>query len=209
MPVERNSTRVIDLRRTYCNMVSEQPDKDILFLDETGFNLHTSINCGYSPIGQPAFISLPANRGRNLSLIVTISAHGLISYTIYDGPVNGEMFTSYLELDLLPRLQGNEVAIILDNAKIHHVGSVSKWAEENEIRLEYLPPYSPQLNPVENLFSCIKMRVNSFRPRPETTRDLRASLISILNDLVDEDFGKYFKKMRDWIKIGRKGEIYR
>jgi transposase len=208
IPVERNSDRVVDLRRSYCEIISNVPSDSLIFLDETGFNLHTSYNYGYSPAGQPAVIGLPANRGRNLSLITTISMYGLVSYAIIDGPVNGDVFSSYLEIDMLPRLQKRIPTVVMDNARIHHVAKVSKWATDNGIQIQYLPPYSPQLNPVENLYASIKMKLNNTRPHPSSTEELRLILNSILDAIVDVDFSNYFNKMRSWIDKGQRNEPF-
>jgi hypothetical protein len=82
-PTERNSDQVINQRDSYCEAIDNIPNSGILFLDETGFNLHTSYNYGYSPEGTPAIMCTPGNRGRNLSLIVTISLGGVVPASMF------------------------------------------------------------------------------------------------------------------------------
>jgi transposase len=208
IPIERNSANVIEQRKAYCEMIDSLPDKKILFLDETGFNLHTSNNWGYSPKGQPAIASIPASRGRNLSLLSVISMTGLIAYAIVDGPVNGKLFLSFLDLDFYPRRQCDDFILCMDNARIHHVDAVRKWAITKAMQIVYLPPYTPQLNPNENVFSAIKNKYHMVKPRPKNNEEMRNMLITILDSFISADFEGYYKNMREYVEKGKHGELF-
>jgi transposase len=207
-PLERNSKRIIQQRQIYCDKISKIPKENFLCIDETGFNLHTSCSYGYLPEGQPAFTKVPANRGRNLSLIAAISTQGLVAYALVDGPINGSLFTSFLDIDLCQRIPEDVKVIVMDNARIHHIELVETWACVGGFDLEYLPAYSPELNPCENLFAIIKSRYNSIRPRPTTTDSLQKILIPILDSFVEKDLTHLFDSIHHWISKGQRGEAF-
>ena len=81
---------------------------NILFLDEAGFNLHTSTNYGYFPVNKDAVLYQPASRGRNLSLCAIISKNGIKNYQIKEGAFNKEFFVSFLKkcLDVRSLIKG-------------------------------------------------------------------------------------------------------
>ena len=87
IPIERNDTRVIQLRKEYCDSIAEVPNEILLFLDETGINLHTSSHYGYALAGEIAYTCVPASRGRNLTLITVISTEGIVAYALVDRPM--------------------------------------------------------------------------------------------------------------------------
>lgn len=95
--------------------------------------------------------------------------------------------------------------LVMDNVRFHHSASFVAWCLERNIRLEYLPVYSPQLNPIEEVFSTIKARYRALRPRPSSEDEIRQAIISVLNDLVAYDFTNFFGNMRRYLQmvIGR------
>ncbi|KII67544.1 hypothetical protein RF11_08383 [Thelohanellus kitauei] len=133
VPLERNSHGNLDLRQNYCR---------ILFIDETGINLHTNIHYGYSPAGLTATISEPANKGVNISVLVAIALTGVVHYMIVDGAIDGELFRDFMTQ--LGRMNSNVSNVyVMDNARIHKSRVVSAYLQESNMRVEFLPPYSP------------------------------------------------------------------
>ncbi|KAF7684940.1 hypothetical protein CDIK_4311 [Cucumispora dikerogammari] len=82
VPAKRNSPRIIELRFNYAREISLYQTSQLVFLDETGFNLHTSSNYGYFFVNTKAFRTVPANRGINISLMCSISTNGVVGYKI-------------------------------------------------------------------------------------------------------------------------------
>ena len=106
--------------------------------------------------------------------------------------------TEFLSGNLLPNLTADKV-IVMDNCRFHHSAAVRNTIAANGNRLIYLPPYSPQLNPIEQFFACVKQRLRNKRPIPKTTDYLVSNLEPILLDLQRENLQNYWREMRRWL----------
>lgn len=89
---------------------------------------------------------------------------GTLRYTTFSGGTTVERFKRYLGTDLLPHLNGNSV-LIMDNMKSHHAKAVRNLLDSSGVRYIYLPPYSPDLNPIEKLWSTVKSFLRKFKAR--------------------------------------------
>lgn len=99
---------------------------------------------------QRAIDSAPLNTLVNTTILSSIRLDGTCVYTIYQGGTTAERFQQYLEVNLLPTLSPDDV-VIMDNMRSHHVRAVKDFLDKNHIKYLYLPPYSPDLNPIENM----------------------------------------------------------
>ena len=97
IPEERNTPRNIDLRQVYARGISFVPVNSLVFLDETGVNLHHTRNYGYSPINEKAVKTIRANRGQNISCMVSITINGVLGFKIKDGAFDGTTFIEFIE----------------------------------------------------------------------------------------------------------------
>ncbi|KAF7685319.1 hypothetical protein CDIK_3932 [Cucumispora dikerogammari] len=98
----------------------------------------------------------------NISLMCAILTGGVIGYQIRDGAYNGDLFISYLrEIIVLYFITKPDSILIIDNCRFHHQLSVKQFLIEKCVNFKYLPPYSPQLNSIEECFSVIKERFNN------------------------------------------------
>ncbi|MEN2496336.1 MAG: hypothetical protein MHMPM18_005221 [Marteilia pararefringens] len=154
VPNERNSERVIESRKIYASIVSIRPDSDLIFLDETGINLHCGPNFGWSPMNITPHTQRPANRGQNISVLCAISVRGVITYEIIDGAYNAEKFTQFLHSKLLPKVNMNSV-VIMDNARIHHTAAVEEKFEEFKTKKQYLPQFA-SIEPHRGIFRGVQ-----------------------------------------------------
>ncbi|KAF7691493.1 hypothetical protein CDIK_2567 [Cucumispora dikerogammari] len=115
--VERNLPRVIELRFNYARELALYRTNQLVFLDETGFNLHASLNMGYSFVNTKAVSGTPANKGVNISLMCAVSLHGIVGYQIQDGGYNEDLFISYLNATIDPYFIANPGSVlIMDNS---------------------------------------------------------------------------------------------
>ena len=137
---------------------------DLVFLDESGCNTDMTRRYAYSLGGSRAVDSAPLSKPKNTTILSSIQLDGTLRYTTFSGGTTGERFKRYLETDLLPHLNGNSV-LIMDNMKSHHAKAVKKLLDSSEIRYIYLPPYSPDLNPIEKLWSKVKAFLRKFKAR--------------------------------------------
>ncbi|KAF7699649.1 hypothetical protein CDIK_1090 [Cucumispora dikerogammari] len=97
----RNSLAPIDRRQKYCKGIESIGDGHLIFLDETGFNLHISKHYGYSAVGSRAVINVPANRETNISLLCVINSSGIVGYKIKEGPFNENLLLEFINQRLI------------------------------------------------------------------------------------------------------------
>ena len=138
------SPNVISLRKAYAAELRQLPNSRLIYLDETGFNLHTCAHYGYSPKNVEAVAMVPANKGRNISLLCMMSTAGIIFHEIIEGPYNSASFVNFLESALKSGVTFSRKTIIMDNVKFHHSNIVKSWVNNSNVVVKYLPPYSPQ-----------------------------------------------------------------
>jgi len=136
----------------------------LVFLDESGANTQMTRWRGRSQVGQRLVAHVPHGHYKTSTLIAAIRLEGPCAPWIFDGPMNGEMFLAWVRQGLVPVLKKGAV-VIMDNLATHKVQGVSEAIEEAGARLIYLPPYSPDYNPIENMWSKIKQILRSLAPR--------------------------------------------
>lgn len=118
-------------------------------------NLGMARSMGYAEEGKRCYAKKPGNRGGNISIIGAVRLAGPCSFRPYDGAIDGERFLAYLENHLLPVLSDGDV-LVQDNVRFHHVDGVEQLCREHGVRVLYLPPYAPELNPIEEVWSQVK-----------------------------------------------------
>ena len=105
--------------------------------------------------GQRLVDSAPAGRYATLTLMSAIRLEGVVAPMLLDGPVNAETFAGYVENCLAPALEPGDI-LMMDNLAAHKSARITQAVEDAGCRLVYLPPYSPDLNPIENMWSKVK-----------------------------------------------------
>ena len=135
-----------------------------MFLDESRCNTDMTRRYAYSLGGSRAVDSAPLSKPKNTTILSSIQLDGTLRYTTFSGGTTVERFKRYLETDLLPHLNGNSV-LIMDNMKSHHAKAVRNLLDSSGVRCIYLPPYSPDLNPIEKLWSKVKSFLRKFKAR--------------------------------------------
>lgn len=158
VPESRNCPEVIEARYVYANkFLNDRPINlsDIVWADETGFNLHIRRSKGRSLRGQRATIVVPNSRGKNISVACAMSSEGLLYHQVQFGAYNSRLFADWIvNLGVIMHNRGREnIWVILDNVRFHHSDVVNTTALSIGITLVFLPAYSPMLNPIELLFS--------------------------------------------------------
>ena len=119
----------------------------MVFIDETSTYLEITRSHARSAVGQQAICKRSAGRNSNISLAGAISGQRMGELYPYDGAIDGERFLAFLDR-LLPVLKSGNV-IVMDNLRVHHIAEVKERLKAAGIGLLYLPPYSPQRNPIE------------------------------------------------------------
>ena len=127
----------------------------LVFVDEMGTNVSLLPLYAWSRKGKRVFGSAPRNWGKNVTLLASITRRGLGPCLAVEGATTREVFEAYLEQVLAPTLRPGQV-VVMDNLSSHKGGRVKEIVEARDCELLYLPPYSPDFNPIEQAFSKIK-----------------------------------------------------
>ena len=151
-------------RKKWNGRISGFSASDLVFMDESGCNTDMTRRYAYLLGGSRAVNSAPLSKPRNTTILSSIQLDGTLRYTTFSGGTTVERFKRYMETDLLPHPNGNSV-LIMDNMKSHHAKAVKKLLDSSGIRYIYLPPYSPDLNPIEKLWSKVKALLRKFKAR--------------------------------------------
>lgn len=134
---------------------SIEPER-FVFVDECSSNTSLAPLYGWAPKGERAYQKAPRNWGKNITLISSISKQrGMGASLVVEGSTNGTVFETYLEDVLLPTLKSGQV-VVMDNLSAHKGERVRELIEAKGCELVYLPPYSPDFNPIEQAFSKLK-----------------------------------------------------
>jgi len=128
---------------------------------------------GYAPRGQRLTAAAPHGHWKTTTFIAGLTARGLIAPMVLDGPMDAAAFVAYVEQVLAPEVRRGDL-VILDNLSAHKTARVRGTLERCRIEYLYLPPYSPDLNPIENAFSKLKRLVRAAAER--TVEGLWAAL---------------------------------
>ena len=126
-----------------------------VFVDECSTNISLSPIYARAPKGERALGKAPRNWGKNVSLICAIDAGGVNPSMSVEGAVDGRAFEAYVEHFLLPKLKPGRI-VVMDNLSVHKSKRVQRLVEGAGCELLFLPPYSPDMNPIEEAFSKVK-----------------------------------------------------
>ena len=155
-------------RKDWNGLISGFKASDLVFLDESGCNTDMTRRYAYSLGGSRSVDSAPLSKPKNTTILSSIQLDGTLHYTTFSGGTTVERFKQYLETDLLPHLNGDSVLVsvlVMDNMKSHHAKTVKNLLDSSGVRYIYLPPYSPDLNPIEKLWSTVKAFLRKFKAR--------------------------------------------
>jgi transposase len=146
---------------------AQQPGMDasqLVFIDETGLNTKMASLRGWSRSGTPCVAKTPHGHWKSSTFIAALRSDGVQAPWLLDGPLDGPSFLAYLESQLLPTLREGDV-VVCDNLSTHKVAGASELVASVGAKLLYLPPYSPDLNPIEKAFSKLKSHLRSLAAR--------------------------------------------
>lgn len=155
---------VVAKRSAYLAAIKGVPVGRLVFLDESGMNLSMSRSHAWVKRGEELIDRVPMNWGKNLTLLGAIRLTGWVVLTSMFATANKDRFVAWLKGKLLPRLRRGDV-IVMDNLSAHHDQRVRPACASRGIRVIYLPPYSPDLNPIESGWALQKQYVRRVAPR--------------------------------------------
>jgi transposase len=160
----------------------------LVFLDETWTTTSMTRRYGRAPRGQRLIASVPHGHWKTNTFLAALRQDKITAPCVIDGAINGETFLAYVEQFLAPTLRPDDI-VIMDNLGSHKVAGVSQAIEAVGARLLYLPPYSPDLNPIEQLFAKLKARLRKAAAR--TIETLHQAIASTLAACVPGECANY------------------
>lgn len=160
-------------RKRWKSWQSRFDPKRLVFIDETWIKTDMAPLRGWGPKGKRVRGFAPHGRWRTMTFLAALRCDQLTAPCVFDGPINGACFQAYVEQQLIPILKPGDI-VIMDNLGSHKAKAVRQAISAVGARLWFLPPYSPDLNPIEQTFSKIKhwMRMAQKRTIEETWRHL-------------------------------------
>lgn len=142
----------------------------LLFIDECGANTKMARTRGRSRRGERCRAAIPHGHWKTTTLVAALTTSGIVAPMILDGAMDGDMFSAYVTHILLKEIRPGDV-VIMDNLPAHKVAAVRQTIERAGARLIYLPPYSPDFNPIEKAFSQIKAYLKKVAARTKGKLD--------------------------------------
>jgi transposase len=162
----------------------------LVFIDETWAKTNMTRTHGYAPRGERLVDHAPHGHWHTTTFVGALTTRGFIAPMVVDGAVNGAVFKAYVEQVLVPELRRGDV-VAMDNLRCHQVDGVRAAIEGAGCRLLYLPPYSPDLNPIENAFSKLKRLLRTAAER--TVDGLWATIGRLLDQFTRPECRNYFR----------------
>ncbi len=165
----------------------------LVFIDETGTDARDSIRTyGYSLRGKPLKAQKLFVRGEHISAIAAMSINGIIGLKIVQGGVNGDHFYDFVCTSLFPHLlpfngTNENSIVIMDNCSIHHVPEVEQVISDAGSVSHYLPPYSPDFNPIELAFSKVKYMMRSLETEMQAIDDIETIVLYAFSTITVAD----------------------
>jgi transposase len=170
-----------------------QPTLDpsrLVFVDETWASTNMARRYGRAPAGQRLVGPVPHGHWKTTTFVAALTAGGLTAPLVIDGAVNGDLFVAYVERVLVPTLRPGDV-VVMDNLSSHKRVRVRELIEGAGCELRYLPPYSPDLNPIEQAFAKLKALLRKAQER--TVEGVWSFLGRVLEAFAPEECRNYIR----------------
>ena len=164
--------------------------ESLVFVDEMGVHTALAPIYGYAPKGERLRLSVPRNRGKNTTLLSSMTVDGMGPSLAVEGATTARVFEAYVEKALAPTLRAGQV-VVMDNLGAHKPKRVGELIEERGCELLYLPAYSPDYNPIEEAFSKIKRFLRKVAARSKEA--LVEALGAALSAVSPEEVWGYFE----------------
>jgi transposase len=125
---------------------------------------------GRAPKGERVLGAVPQNYGAHVTMLAALGSHGVEAVMTIDGATDAEVFRVYVEQVLRPTLRPGDI-VIMDNLRAHKAAGIRQAIEQTGARLQYLPPYSPDLSPIERCWSKLKTSLRKAKARTREALD--------------------------------------
>jgi transposase len=162
----------------------------LVFLDETWASTAMTPTHGRSPRGQRCLGHAPHGHWHTTTFVCALRTDGLSAPLVLDGAINGAAFLAWVEQALVPELRAGDT-VVMDNLGSHKVSGVRQAIEATGAKLRYLPPYSPDMNPIEQVFAKLKTLLR--RTAARTMESLWRTIGSLLDSFPADECARYIR----------------
>lgn len=176
-------------RQAWLSWVAEIDPRRLVFLDETGAKTNMTRLYARSRRGRRLVDHAPQGHWNTTTLVAAITMDAPIAPMVLDGPMNAEAFAAYVEQVLVPALPAGAI-VVMDNLSAHHAPAVERLLDAAGAELRYLPPYSPDFNPIELMWSKVKASLRAAKAR--TQEELWTAVALALERITPNDARGFF-----------------
>jgi transposase len=177
---ERNEEK----RQDYLDKLLKIPEKDRVYVDETGFQTFLTTLYGYAKRGCRLFAEKPGRKFQRLNVLAAYVNNEIIAPLIYSENTNTKVFNDWIKFHLCPALHPGQT-VIMDNASFHKSKETIELIESAKCNVLFLAPYSPDLNPIENFWGTLKGRVRIVSKYLSSLKDvIRECLIKTCDEIL-------------------------
>ena len=177
------------VRAAWRALITARDPGSLVFVDETGTHLAMTRRYGRAKRGQRVVAQVPRNPGPNVTLIAAMAVDGLLGELTITGAMDGDAFEAYVTRILVPQLWPGDL-VIWDNLSVHKRKRARIWVEAAGAEVCFLPPYSPDFNPIELAFSKLKASLRQAGAR--TRADLDQAITAALHTITGQDARGWF-----------------
>lgn len=179
-----------ELRQAWWHQIATIPPDDLVFVDESGANITLTPRYGRAPRGRRCRGHAPRNWGVNTTVLAAMTSVGITTSCVVEGATDRLVFEGFIEQFLIPRLRPGQV-IVWDNLSVHKSAHARTLIEAAGCQVLFLPPYSPDFNPIEQAFSKLKTHLRQEQQR--TVVGLWEAIGRGLNQITAHDARGWFR----------------
>jgi transposase len=188
--LEQERPDILKRRREWFEAQLDLDPAKLVFIDETGLSTKMARLRGRAPRGERCRAGVPHGHWKTTTFAGALRLTGMTAPFVYDGAMNGTVFRAYVHQVLLPTLEPGDV-VIMDNLPAHKAAGVREAIEDAGARLLFLPPYSPDFNPIENAFAKLKALLRARAERAISA--LWDAVGSLIDAFAPSECANYFK----------------
>ena len=165
--------------KEYLEKIKDVPKEKIVYIDETGIDRCLSRKYGRSPKGDRVYGKVYGRKFERTNIVAAQQGKRIIAPLQYEGMMHSKFFETWFKKHLIPLLDKNTV-VVMDNASFHRKKCLIDIAKKYGIKIIFLPPYSPELNPIEHFWNWLKKRITDSVPYFQKFNDVLYSIFQVL-----------------------------
>ena len=187
---EQDRADVLKRREDWFNTQLDLDPVRLVFIDETWASTNMARRRGRAKKGERLRAGIPHGHWKTTTFVAGLRLTGMVAPLVLDGPINREAFQAYVNQVLVPELMPGDI-VVMDNLGSHKGPAVRDAIEAVGATLLYLPPYSPDFNPIENAFAKLKALLRKAAER--TVDDLWDAIADLIDLFIPQECANYFK----------------